>query len=147
MNAGTSEFIQKKKPSKISNITFATLRFSHKNTLTKLPSWVLWSLFLLIKASDVLQNGSFDLTQRTQNLKLVNLKCVSYYFSTILRVGSLPTIYIQYVPRVRINIGDYCFHNTKSKWLPNQKKNCKNQWTTCFHNVKSKGAANHNTFL
>ena len=45
---------RKKKISKISNITFAILHFSHQNTLTKLPSWVLWSLLLLIKPSDAL---------------------------------------------------------------------------------------------
>ena len=47
------------KPSKISNITFAILPFSYQNTLNKLPSRVLWSLLLLIKPSDLLQNGSF----------------------------------------------------------------------------------------
>ena len=41
----------KEKPSKISNITFAILLFSHQNTLTKLPSCVLWSLLLLMKPS------------------------------------------------------------------------------------------------
>ena len=44
------------KPSKISNITFAILQFIHrKKTLTKWPSWVLWSLLLLIKPSDAFQ--------------------------------------------------------------------------------------------
>ena len=47
------------KPSKIFNITFAILPFSHQNTLTKLLSWVLWSLLLLMKPSEALQNGSF----------------------------------------------------------------------------------------
>ena len=52
------------KSSKISNITFSILPFSYKNTLTKLPSWVLWSLLLLTKPSDVLQNGSFQGKER-----------------------------------------------------------------------------------
>ena len=49
------------KPSKISNIrpTFAIVHFSHKIFLTKMPSWVLWGLLILIKPSDALQNGSF----------------------------------------------------------------------------------------
>ena len=47
------------KSSEISNITFAILPFSHQNILTKLPSWVLWSLLLLVKISDALQNSSF----------------------------------------------------------------------------------------
>ena len=47
------------KPSKISYITFVSLPFSHKNALTKLPSYALWSLLLLTKPSNALQNGSF----------------------------------------------------------------------------------------
>ena len=47
------------KPSEISNITFAILPFSHQNTSTKLPSWVFWSLLLLMEPSDALQTGSF----------------------------------------------------------------------------------------
>ena len=47
------------KTSKISNIAFVILPFSHQNVLTKLPSWVLWNLFLLMKPPDALQNGSF----------------------------------------------------------------------------------------
>ena len=47
------------KPSKIFNITFAILPFSHQNTLTKMPSRVLWSLLLLMKTSHALQNGTF----------------------------------------------------------------------------------------
>ena len=43
-----------KKTSKIFNITFAILPFSYRNTLIKLLSWVLWSLFLLTKSSDAL---------------------------------------------------------------------------------------------
>ena len=31
-----------------------------------------------MKSLDALQNGSFQLTQRLQNLELVNLKCVTY---------------------------------------------------------------------
>ena len=45
--------------SKTSNITFAMLPFSHKNRLTKLPSWILRSLLLLMKQSDMLQNDLF----------------------------------------------------------------------------------------
>ena len=56
-----------KNPSKISNIIFAILPFSHKNTLTKLPSWVLWSLLLAMKPSDVFKNGQVHST--TKNAK------------------------------------------------------------------------------
>ena len=56
LNAGTSELIPKK--------TLLTLHspfclFLKKISLTKLQSWVLWSLLLLTKPSDALQNGSF----------------------------------------------------------------------------------------
>ena len=48
----------KEKASEIFNITFAILSFCYQNTLTKLPSSVLWSLLLLIKPLDALQNDS-----------------------------------------------------------------------------------------
>ena len=44
--------------SKISNITFPILPFSHQNTSTKLPSLILRSLLLLMKPSDTLQTHS-----------------------------------------------------------------------------------------
>ena len=47
-----------------------------KNIQTELPCWVLWNLFLSMKPSNVLQNGSFNI--ETQNLELINLKCVTY---------------------------------------------------------------------
>ena len=67
----------RRKLSKISNITFAILPFSHKNTLTKLPSCVLWSLIFLDETVKCASKW-FILTQRTQNLEFVNLKCVTY---------------------------------------------------------------------
>ena len=33
--------------------------FSHQNSLTNLPSWVVWSLLCVIKPSNAFQNGSF----------------------------------------------------------------------------------------
>ena len=56
-------------PSKISKIAYAILSFSHKDTLTKSPSLVLWNLLLLMKPPDLLQNGSFytkNVKSRTQ---------------------------------------------------------------------------------
>ena len=65
------------KLSKISNITFAILPFSHANTSARLPSWALWSLFLLLKLITYASKW-FILTQRTQNLQYINIKCVAY---------------------------------------------------------------------
>ena len=48
LNAGNQNSYQRK-TSKFTNITLAILPFSQKNTLTKSPSLVLWSLLLLIK--------------------------------------------------------------------------------------------------
>ena len=45
----------RRKPSKISNIIFLISPFSYNNTLTKLASWVLWGLLLLMKPSDAFQ--------------------------------------------------------------------------------------------
>ena len=44
--------------------------------LTKLPSLVLWSQLLLMKP--LMHFEMVILTQRTQNLEFVNLKCVTY---------------------------------------------------------------------
>ena len=67
----------KEKMFKIFNKTFAILPFSHHKTLTKLPSWVLWRLPLLMKPSRCTSQW-FILTQRMQNLEFVNLKCFTY---------------------------------------------------------------------
>ena len=64
----------RRKPSKISNIKFTILSFSHQYTLALLSSWVLWSLLPLINSSDALQKW-FILTQGKQNLEFVNLIC------------------------------------------------------------------------
>ena len=61
-----SELILKKKTSKISNITFAILPFSHISTLTAILSTLESTSLCFIQ------------TQRTQNLESVNLKCVTY---------------------------------------------------------------------
>ena len=60
---------------KISNFTFAILPFCHQNTLTQLPSRVLWILLLLLKPSDAPSNRS--ITQSTQDPEFANLKCVT----------------------------------------------------------------------
>ena len=70
LNAGTLELIPKKNCLKFQHYIS---HFAHANTLTKLPSWVLWSLLLF----STLQKW-FILTQRTQNLQIVNIKCVAY---------------------------------------------------------------------
>ena len=64
----------RRKPSKISDIKFTILSFSHQYTLAILSSWILWTLLLLINSSDVLQKW-FILTQGKQNLEFVNLMC------------------------------------------------------------------------
>ena len=77
LNAGTSELIPKKNCSKISNITFTILPFSHKNTLTKLfmPNTLeSTSLDEIIRCP----TKWFILSQRMQNLEYINLMCVTY---------------------------------------------------------------------
>ena len=51
------------KMSKMSNITFAIKHFSLQNTLTKLPTLVLWNPIFLMKPLDTLQDGSFRVRQ------------------------------------------------------------------------------------
>ena len=64
------------KPCKIFSITFVILPFNHQNTLIKLPSWVLWSLILLMHFKHCLK--WFILIQRTQNLEFVYFENVIY---------------------------------------------------------------------
>ena len=70
----------KEKPSKISNIAFAILTFYQKNTQTEWPPWVIWSLLLLMKPSDVLKMVHFNI--KIQNLELVEFKCACNFHTT-----------------------------------------------------------------
>ena len=58
------------KPSKISNITFAILSLSHKSNLTKLPYWVLWSLYIFLHETIRCASKLFILTQK--NAKFID---------------------------------------------------------------------------
>ena len=65
-------------PSKISNMEVAILLF-YQNTLTKLPSWVLWSLLFFFCDKTIRSTTKwFILAQIRQKLEFVSLKYVTY---------------------------------------------------------------------
>ena len=68
----TSNLIQKKKQSKISNTTFTILSFSHKNTFQHFgvyfSKWNHQICFKMVHSN----------TKNMQNLEFVNLECVTY---------------------------------------------------------------------
>ena len=85
MNASTSGSVPKKNLLKFLTLHSPFFLLIRKNTRIEWPSWVLYSLLLLMKPSDALQNGS--LQHKTQNLELANLKCVRTTHSSVLKAS------------------------------------------------------------
>ena len=79
-NASTFRSYSEEKTSKISYITFPILPFFHENTLTKLPSWVLWSLLFLMKPFHSFNLKCVTYTQPIPVPLIMTIMLIAHYF-------------------------------------------------------------------
>ena len=82
---GISELILKKNRQKLLTLHSPFCIFSHKNTLTKLPSWVLWSL--LLKPLDALQNGHSNKKNAKSGVRQFQVCYLGTTYSSTLKDG------------------------------------------------------------